>query len=462
MDQERLKELIQGGESAKTEFKESLSLSESIGKTISSFSNASGGYIVIGVNDSGTIKGVDLGKNTLEKLANRIKQHTDPKIYPSISIVKVDGKDIVIIEVNESQEKPVFYRNRAYKRGGKSTHKLNSSEIRNLAKNSGKKSYWDEQICEEATLDDIDEEKVKWYMSRRKDVRGNSKPSGMPINNLLCNIGAVKKIDGDFKPTNAGVLFFAEKPQRFIHQSRLRAARFSGRKVTRDFTDRNDYEGAVWEIVEGIERFFRNNIKTFGFRTELDFKRIDKNEYPIIALRECVINALIHRDYNKPADTRVMIFDDRIEIINPGSFPEGVSPKNPKHVPVNPVLSQLMYDVGLVEKYGTGIYMIREKCEEHGMPEPEYEIDPIETKVIFKSPGKAVLLSELEEHTEINQRMREGLKYALREGSISNKEYRKINEVSHDTANNELTKLFELDLLDRVGEGRATRYKPKI
>ncbi len=462
MEEKRLKELIQGGESDDLEFKDSLKLNNEIGQTVSGFSNSNGGTILVGVTDTGEVSGVEIGDSTLERLANQIKQNTDPQTYPKITTKNIEGKDIVIIQVKESQEKPVFYRDKAYKRVGKSTHRLNSSEIRRLAKNSGKKLHWDEQICEEASLEDIEEEKVKWYLERREDVSGNTKPSDMSLTDLLYNIGAVKKTGGNFKPTNAGILFFAEKPQRYIPQSRLRAAKFSGREVTRDFLDKDDFEGSVWEIVDDVEKFFRNNMKTFGFRTDLDFKRIDKQEYPIVALRECVINALIHRDYKRSGDTRVLMFDDRIEIVNPGSFPEGVTPKNPKHVPVNPVLSKLMYDVGLVEKYGTGIYMIREKCEEHGMPEPEYNIGPIETKVIFRSPGKAVLLSELEERTDINQRMREGLKYALREGSISNKEYRKINDVSHDTANNELTKLSDLDLLNRVGKGRATKYKPNI
>jgi len=158
-----------------------------------------------------------------------------------------------------------------------------------------------------------------------------------------------------------------------------------------------------------------------------------------------------------------MIFDDRIEIVSPGPFPEGVTPEEPKHVPVNPTLSQLMYDIGFVEKYGTGIYLIKEECKKHGMSEPKYETGPRETAVSFKSPGKAVLLSEIEKDTsELNERMKKGLKYALNEGSISNREYRKINEVSNYTANIELSKLTDLGILEQIGKGRSVRYKPKI
>ena len=216
-------------------------------------------------------------------------------------------------------------------------------------------------------------------------------------------------------------------------------------------------------MVEQAEDFIRKNTRLFGFRTEFTFRRIDKLEYPLRAIREGIINALIHRSYEEPADTRVLIFDDRIEIVNPGPFPKGVTPENPRHVPVNPVLCQLMYDIGFIEKYGTGIYMMKELCEEYGIPEPEYEIGEIETKLIFRTGGKAVILSEIEKlGIELNERQRNGLKYAFREGFITNKIYREINRVSNKTANLELKDLMKKGLLKLHEKGRATKYLPGI
>jgi ATP-dependent DNA helicase RecG len=87
-------------------------------------------------------------------------------------------------------------------------------------------------------------------------------------------------------------------------------------------------------------------------------------EYPIAAIREAIINALIHRDYLISSDIRVFIFDDRIEISNPGPFPEGVTPERPLHIARNPILCQLMRDIGFIEKYGSGIYFMRDFCKE--------------------------------------------------------------------------------------------------
>ena len=217
---------------------------------------------------------------------------------------------------------------------------ISSDELGKLAKESGEKVYWDEQVCGEASLKDIEEEKIKFYLEKRREIRGVKKPEKMNLN---------------------------------------------------------------------------------------------------------------------------MIFDDRFEIVNPGSFPEGVTPEKPRHIPVNPVLCQLMYDVGFIEKYGTGIYMIKELCEEYGISGPEYEISNVETKLVFRSGGKAVVISEIEKlGVELNERQRNALKYAFRDGFITNKIYAEINEVSSKTASLELRALVRKGLLGVEGRGRSTKYVPEI
>lgn len=170
MKEEKLEKLIKKGESQEVEFKESLKLEDKIGENVSSFSNTNDGVILVGVTDNGKVKGTEIGENTLEELANYIKRNMDPSIYPSLGKKKINGQNIVVIDVEESSEKPVFFKDRAYRRVGKSTHKMDSSEIRKLAEKSGEKIHWDEQICEEASLEDIDEEKVSKFLktARRK------------------------------------------------------------------------------------------------------------------------------------------------------------------------------------------------------------------------------------------------------------------------------------------------------
>ncbi|MBW6471461.1 MAG: putative DNA binding domain-containing protein, partial [Methanosarcinaceae archaeon] len=151
-------ETIKAGESETTEFKASLAEWRDVVESISAFSNKNGGTIFIGVGDNCEIIGTDVGKKTIENLANQIKQNIDPVIYPSIHVENVDERDIIVINVEEYEQKPVFAFAIAFVRVGKSNQKLGSEGVRNLAINASK-VYWDERACVGAGLEDMDEEK---------------------------------------------------------------------------------------------------------------------------------------------------------------------------------------------------------------------------------------------------------------------------------------------------------------
>ena len=179
--------------------------------------------------------------------------------------------------------------------------------------------------------------------------------------------------------------------------------------------------------------------------------------------QEAIINALIHRNYQEPADVRVFIFDDRVEVINPGSFPEGVSPDEPIHRPVNPILSQLMYDVGFIERYGSGIKMMHRLCREWGNKEPCYELHPLETKIIFDSPIQETTFIEIDDISEqLNERQRNALFHVEKNGQIATKEYVEINRVSRRVAYEELRDMTNKGLLSMIGKGRGSRYVRKL
>ena len=152
--------------------------------------------------------------------------------------------------------------------------------------------------------------------------------------------------------------------------------------------------------MNAAEEFIRKNIRLLSLRNTGSFQRDDKFEYPLDALREAIINALIHRNYQEPADVRVFIFDNRVEVISPGTFPEGVSPDEPTHKPVNPILSQLMFDVGFIERYGAGIRMMKRLSEEWGNKEPRYEFHPLQTTIIFDSPIQESTFIEIDDISE--------------------------------------------------------------
>ena len=180
-DKERmLKELIKKGESESLELKPSLSQINEIIETVAAFANAKGGKVIIGVSNRGEVLGLKIGKDTIEKLTNKILASLEPKIYPSISVKEIEGKQVIVISVEEAKEKPVFAFGRAYKRVGRSTLRMSKNEIERVILEK-RRIYWDEQICEDASLEDIDEKKVEWYLERREKIRKVKKPREMDL-----------------------------------------------------------------------------------------------------------------------------------------------------------------------------------------------------------------------------------------------------------------------------------------
>ncbi|MFO7992029.1 MAG: helix-turn-helix domain-containing protein [Thermoplasmata archaeon] len=447
-----VEKLIRKGESSTVEFKESLKLRNMILEAVSSLSNSTGGVILVGITDSGKISGVDVGENTLERLANRIKQNTDPQVYPEIITKKIDEKEIVVIRVKESQEKPVFYKDKAYKRVGKSTHKLNSSEIRNLAKTSGKKTYWDEQICEEATLDDIDKEKVKNFLKKAKRER-NFRVDYDSIDEAL------KKLDllEDNNLTNACILMFAEEPQRFFLQSETKCGRFKG-TTTKEFIDMAEFSEPVHEQVDSAEKFVMKNIRKAAWIEPGKVERQEKWEYPLDAVREAITNAIVHRDYQTTSKTQVRIFDDRIEIWNPGRLPEGwsVETLKQKHEskPFNPLLAKIFFLGGYIEEWGRGTVDMIEDTIEHGLPEPEFEDTGTAIVVTFRKKITDKFLKE----KGLNERQIEAVKYLKENERIKREKYSNLFDIGATTAYKELDEMIEKGIINRRGKGRGTYY----
>ena len=457
METADLKQRIAQGENTTTEFKENFDL-EAI-ETAAAFANTDGGTILIGVSDRREIRGITIGKETLRNWSNRIAQATEPRVVLEIESVDIGGKSVLLIHISESSLKPVSVSGRCYKRVGNSNRVMSPQEIAQMHLNATGQS-WDQFFVTRAGMDDIDEKKVEWYLTRRETIRNVAKPQDMSLTALLKNIDG---ISDEEIPTHAGILFFGKYPQRFFQNAQLRVVRFKGISVTHPVINRLDCSGALWEMVDAAEEFIRKNIRLLSLRTSRSFQRDDKFEYPLDALREAIINALIHRDYQATADVRVFIFDNRVEVINPGTFPEGVNPDKPTHKPVNPILSRFMYDIGFIERYGSGIRMMKRLSKEWGNKEPRYEFHPLETTIIFDSPIQENTFIEIDDISEqLNERQKNAFSYVQRRGKITRKEYIEINHVSVRIAYEELRDLTNKGLLHVVGKGRGTKYVQKV
>ncbi len=455
MSRKELTNLIGTTESLNIEWKPSLSQINEIIENVSAFSNTEGGKIIIGVSKEGKLLGVDIGKDTIERLTNQISQNTDPKIHPRITVKKIDKKSIIVIEVKESSDHLVLAFGRPYKRVGKSTVKMSKDEYEKLILEKHKERlYFDSQICKDATLKDIDEEKVKWFLEKAKLGRNLNIELKISVKEILQKLDLLK----DDKLTNAAILLFGKEPQKFFLQAETKCARFKGNEPVKPFIDMKMFGGNIIEQVDSALNFILEHISMKVYLAGKK-EREEKYEYPPDALREAIINAICHRDYRTVGHIQIRIFDDRIEIWNPGLLSEPLTledlKKKHKSIPRNPLIANSFFLIKFIEQWGTGTNDMISLCSEWELPEPLFEHITGDFVVTFR---KEITESFLREKG-LNERQIKAVTYVKERINITNKEYCKLNEVSKRTASNELKDLVLKKVFKITGEGkRGLRY----
>lgn len=453
MDESELKRLIEKHETEDVELKPSLSQINDIAESVSAFANSAGGKILVGVSNSGKILGVDIGKDTIERLTNKITGNTEPKVYPKISVEGMKGKKIIVIDIPKSEETVLAF-GRPFKRVGKSTFKMGREEYEKLILEK-KKRYWDSEICEEAKLEDIDAEKVKEFVIEAKRQRGLDLSEILPAKEILMKL----KLSQDRKLTNTSILLFGKAPQNFFPSAEVKCIRFKGKNVTEPMLDMKIISGDIIGQVTEIEKFVFDHIKLESWIEEGKIQRQEKWEYPPKAIREATVNAICHRDYVSQSNTQIRIFDDRIEFWNPGSLPAGWTAETLKHEheskPWNPLIAKQFFWIKYVEDVGSGTNKIISWCTEWGLPEPVFEFTGASVVTILRKPLPKEELSKL----GLNERQIKAVEYVEKKGSITNREYQKLNETTRYTAERDLGSLVERGVLIRIGKGkRGLKY----
>ena len=448
MEEGDIRKLIESKEFQRMELKASFAEKEQIGETVSAFSNTDGGVIFVGVSDDGSILGMCVGKGKSEKLAGFIKQCTDPKVYPGIKEHLVLNETIVAISVKESVNKPVLFKGRGFERVGRSNQKMSRAEIEKLLSQSRRIPHWDERICEGATLEDIDAEKLKWFLERTKSERNSAIDSTIPTGDALERLGLTR--DGQI--TNAAILLFGRDPQQFFLQAETRCARFKGMEPI-EFIDMKVLRGSIIDQREDAVEFVKEHIKLHAKVVGTD--RVETWEYPIEAIREAITNAVCHGDYEMPANIQVRIFDDRVEIWGCGSLPEPLTVDDLKgdHRSIlrNPLIGRCFYLIRFVEQWGTGTNRIISACREHGLPEPLFEERP---------DGLIVTLRKITEEMveRLSEKEKAIISYLKDKGTISRRECAALLNSSPATAHRYLSLLKGEGIISRREKGKKTHY----
>ncbi len=436
-------ELIRKRESEDLEFKESLGELREIIETVVAFANRSGGKILIGVKDNGEIIGVDIGKGTLENLINNIINSTEPPIYPSVSVENLRGKDVIVIDVPSGANKPYFYRGRAYIRVGRANRVLPPEELREILLKTVERAPWDEKTMVDFEELEIDQEAIRLFVEEVKKSRRAPIEEPVDPKNLFLKLNLLK--EGKVKA--AGVLLFDVNPQRYFPWAVIKAGRF---KDSLTVIDETQIGGNLFRQVEEALKFIMRNIrKTFRIDPHTG-RRIDMWEYPLEALREAIINAIIHRDYSVYSSVYIKIYDDKLTIINPGGLlePLTIDDLRREHPSIlrNPNIANIFYLAGYIEKWGIGTLRMIRECEERGMPPPDFSVE----KEFFRV--------EFRRKYELSEKEQKALNYIRRVGRVRRKDIQKYLGVSERTARRILSKLEEYGLIKRHGRGNNIYY----
>lgn len=455
-----LKQLIPKTESEAIEFKSSLGEWKEIIEAISAFANTRGGRVIIGVSKSGKLLGAGIGKDTIERLTNQISQNTDPKTHPRIIIEKINGKFIIIIEVKESTDHLVLAFGRSFKRVGKSTVRVSKDEYERLILEKHKdKLRFDIQIFKGAQLKDIDSGKVRWFLEKAEEERRLTIPEKISIKETLEYL----KVLCDGRLNNTAILLFGKNPQKYFVQAKIRAGRIKGTEG-HDFLDMKVLEGTIPDLREKAMMFIKEHIKKAVFFDAN--QRFDKWEYPLRAIEEAVNNALTHRDYFSNSDIQLAIYDDHIEIWNPGELPKQLTPEQlkgkHKSIPRNPFLADKLYLIRYIEHWGRGTNRIVEEMRQNNLPDPVFVNNSGGFEVVLIGPGKSFekAIEDVKLHKlDLNVRQKKAIEYLSINGEISRKKYAEISGISLRQANKDLSDLLKKKIIIQVGMGRSIRYR---
>ena len=416
-------------------------------KWICGFANAHGGTIYIGKNDDGIVTGLSDAKKLMEELPNKIRDRLG--VVCEVNLQSEDGKEYVEI-ITHPYSVPVSLRGRYYYRSGSTKIELTGNALNEfLLKKAGK--TWDAVPEEGASLADLDEGSIQTFLRDAEKSGRMPEVDGLRTKEILDKL---RLLDGE-KLKRAAIILFAKDPNRFYPNVKVKIGRFG--KDDADLKFQEELEGNLIQLLRQVPEMLNNKFLT----KRIDFEglqRIEKGEYPVAALREMLLNALVHRNY-MGSMVQMRVYDDKITIWNEGLLPEGMSLESLKRThssrPRNPFIADACFKAGYIDSWGRGTLKILKACKEAELPEPELgEIDGGLLVSLFKDKYTLEQLRKL----GLNDRQLKAVEFVKQNGRITNKDYQELNAVSKKTASRDLAELVELELLNSSGIAGAGSY----
>lgn len=382
MTSESVEKRLRLGEDSVTEFKRIESPGKApkdLAETIAAFANALGGQIFLGVDDDGTPTGVGTMKQAdtlMLSVVQACQTLVHPAIWCPITKVEVAGKLLLVVDVPAScPERPYRAKHVYWIRDGSMTREATRNELVRMLQSQN--VYYDESVVDGATMADLDEAVID-------DLLRSVYDPGAPAQRVRY-LRALKCIDAGETPTVAGLLLFGREPERWFVDARISAVCFAGTRVSTEFVDRQEIAGHLLKQIENAAAFLERYAPAPAQIQR--WERVERGVPPSV-LREALLNAVAHRDYRAASQIRILVFQDRVEIINPGVLLNhltldsiqvgGISQRR------NPVLASVLARARRAENLGMGIPEMIAQMRARGLPPPEFDLQGGHFRVVLR------------------------------------------------------------------------------
>jgi len=419
-------------------------------KWICGFANAQGGKILIGIDDKGNVIGLNDYKKLMDDIPNKTVSYLG--LVVDVNLHNNVGNYYIEIDVPVSTV-PISFHGIYHYRSGSTKQELKGIALQNwLLKKMGK--HWEDMPIPSATIDDLDEPTIQRFL--KKAIDKDRIPADAANNKITVLLEKLNLVTKDGQLTNAAILLFGKRPYSISATTSFKIGRFG--KELHDLRFQDIIEMNLFTMADKVMEKLNDRylIRPISYK---GLERLEPLEYPEPALREAVLNAIIHKDYSSTW-IFLRVYDDRLEIWNPGILPEELTIEKLKGAhssyPRNSNIAGVFFKAGYIESWGRGINNIITACTEAGLPEPVIEEDQGGIRVTFL---KDIYNEEQLKEYGLEKRQIAALLYMKENGRITNARYQELFEVSKRTATNDLQLLIEKGLINKIGTtGRGTFY----
>jgi len=362
---------IQTGENYYTEFKAEMISNNELSKEMVDFANAEGGTIYFGIDDDGSVKGIEAEAGIEEKIMSIIRNNCYPSLNAQALWLLLEGKNVLQLDIAKGKFKPYSTKDGDfYIRVGSTKRKASKEELSRFLQSSGYFQY-DNTPVAHACINDLEMARISQYFRDIYKIDVFDKSEVPDIQKLLINSKILTESEGKVSPTVSGIMIFAKKPQDILFNSGIIFARINGNEIYDEILDSKQLEGRLPDLIEQcLVLFSLYNGKRSHFENG---KRIDVEDYLDKVFRELIVNAVCHRNYSiLGSRIRVLILNDRFELRSPGRLPNTITIENVKTGASylrNQLVFKFLNHYGYIENIGRGIPMCtRESLKHSGKP----------------------------------------------------------------------------------------------